>query len=531
MSNNPDIDVLIAGAGPTGTALAIDLARRGVTTRIIDKAAHGFDGSRAKGVQPRTLEVLYDLGVLPDIVARGSVYPPMGVHLGPVTIPYRAMSKGRRGPDVPFPDTWLIPQSSTNRALHDHLESHGGRVELGTELLAVTSRDSHVTARVATADGTEEITARYLVGADGGGSLVRKQIGVQFTGSTDDADRILIVDAAVSGGLSRKYWHVWPGLGGRFIGACPLPHSELFQWMIRLAPDEQPPQTTAEITQRIQSDTRNDRLVIRDVAWQSLFRPNIRLAEHYRRGRVLLAGDAAHVHTPAGAQGLNTGIGDAYNLGWKLAQVLVGADDALLDTYEQERRPIAATVLGLSTKKYQGIGKLDPSSYRRGKDEKQLALTYYGGPLATPAADSTATLRVGDRAPDADLLSADGDHIRLHDIYRGPHFTAIAYGSHARDALRQLAWPTVGAPLHRVTVDAAADTDAESDYGTATLVDGGGLLRTIYGLSTDTLLLIRPDGYIGHIAVHDIVRTTAAAIASLTPAPRASSPARLNVIE
>jgi 2-polyprenyl-6-methoxyphenol hydroxylase-like FAD-dependent oxidoreductase len=221
---------------------------------------------------------------------------------------------------------------------------------------------------------------------------VRKQLGVQFSGSTDEADRILIVDAAVSGGLSRKYWHVWPDLGGRFVGACPLPHSDLFQWMIRLDPSEEPPRSAEEITRRIRSHTNNKRLTVRDIAWQSVFRPNIRLAEHYRRGRVLLAGDA-HVHTPAGAQGLNTGIGDAYNLGWKLAQVLAGANDALLDSYEQERRPIAAGVLGLSTKKYQGIGKLDPSSYRRGKHEKQLALTYFGGPLASPAADRTATLR------------------------------------------------------------------------------------------------------------------------------------------
>jgi 2-polyprenyl-6-methoxyphenol hydroxylase-like FAD-dependent oxidoreductase len=417
------------------------------------------------------------------------------------------MAKGRRGPDVPFPDTWLIPQSSTTRALHARLESLGGRVEFGTELRDVRTDGNLVTARVSASGSTEEITARYLVGADGGASPVRHQLGVRFSGSTDDADRILIVDATVSGRLSRRYWHIWPGLGGRFVGACPLPHTDLFQWMIRLAPGEHPPEGAEHITSRIRSHTGDSQLALRDIAWQSVFRPNIRLAEHYRSGRVLLAGDAAHVHTPAGAQGLNTGIGDAYNLGWKLAQVLAGADPALLDTYEAERRPVAAGVLGLSTRKYQGIGRLNPSSYRRGKQEKQLALSYHGGPLASSATDCTATdrtatLRVGDRAPDADLLSVDGEQVRLFDAYRGPHFTAIGYGRDAAAALSQLDWPAGGAALIRLAVDAGPASDG------AALIDGKGHFRRIYGLNADALLLIRPDGYIGHIALEDFARGT-----------------------
>ena len=507
MTTTSITDVLIVGAGPAGTALAIDLARRGVAVRLIDKAPHAFDGSRAKGIQPRTLEVLDDLGALPDILDQGALYPPMGIHLGPITVPFRMMAKGKRGPDVPYPDTWLIPQHRTDRALHARFESLGGRVGFGTELADFTDHGAHVTARVTTADGGEDITARYLVGADGGASRVRKVVGVEFSGSTDEADRILIVDAAVSGGLSRKYWHVWPGLRGRFVGACPLPHSDTFQWMVRLSPDEQPPQDLAQINARIQAHTHNKRFTLHDVRWQSVFRPNIRLAHSYRRGRVLLAGDAAHVHTPAGAQGLNTGIGDAYNLGWKLGQVLAGADDRLLDTYEQERRPIAAGVLGLSTKKYEGIGKFDPSSIRRGKDEKQLGLTYHGGPLAPLAADRTATLRVGDRAPNADVVAVDGNRVRLFDAYRGPHFTAIAYGAEAADALAKLEWPADGARLNRVIID----------------TDLTGRFAKIYGLSRDTVLLIRPDGYIGHIAIHNIGETITAAAQSMTTHIVASS--------
>jgi 2-polyprenyl-6-methoxyphenol hydroxylase-like FAD-dependent oxidoreductase len=522
MTTTSITDVLIVGAGPAGTALAIDLARRGVAVRLIDKAPHAFDGSRAKGIQPRTLEVLDDLGALPDILDQGALYPPMGIHLGPITIPFRMMAKGKSGSDVPYPETWLIPQHRTDRALHARFESLGGRVDFGTELVDFTDHGTHVTARVTTADGGEDTTARYLVGADGGASRVRKVLGVEFSGSTDEADRILIVDAAVSRGLSRKYWHVWPGLKGRFVGACPLPHSDTFQWMIRLSPDEQPPQDLAQINARIQAHTHNKRLTLHDIRWQSVFRPNIRLAQNYRRGRVLLAGDAAHVHTPAGAQGLNTGIGDAYNLGWKLGQVLAGADDRLLDTYEQERQPIAAGVLGLSTKKYEGIGKFDPSSIRRGKDEKQLGLSYHGGPLAPLAADRTATLRVGDRAPNADVVDADGNRVRLFDAYRGPHFTAIAYGTYAADALAKLDWPADGARLNRVIID----TDSKGETPGSALTDPTGQFAEIYGLSRDTLLLIRPDGYIGHIAIHNIAETISAAAQSMTPHTVTSAPSK-----
>ncbi|GAS91253.1 FAD-dependent monooxygenase [Mycolicibacterium brisbanense] len=522
MTTTTTTDVLIVGAGPAGTTLAIDLARRGVTVRLIDKAPHAFDGSRAKGIQPRTLEVLDDLGALGDIINQGALYPPMGIHLGPITIPFRMMEKGKRGPDVPYPDTWLIPQHRTDRALRARFESLGGRVEFGTELMEFTDHDTHVTAHVATSGGAEDITARYLVGADGGASRVRRALGIEFGGSTDEADRILIVDAAVSGGLSRKYWHVWPGLKGRFVGACPLPHSDKFQWMIRLSPDEAAPQELAQINARIHAHTRNKRLALHDIAWQSVFRPNIRLAANYRRGRVLLAGDAAHVHTPAGAQGLNTGIGDAYNLGWKLGQVLAGADDQLLDTYEHERQPIAASVLGLSTKKYEGIGKFDPSSIRRGKDEKQLALTYHGGPLAPLAADRTKTLQVGDRAPNADLVDADGHRVRLFDSYRGAHFTALAYGAHAAGALAELDWPAAGAQLTRVIVD----TSNKGDLPDGVLTDPTREFARIYGLSRDTLLLIRPDGYIAHIAIHNIAETTRTAVQFVTPHSVRSAPSK-----
>ena len=503
------IDVLIIGAGPTGTTLAIDLARRGLQVRILDKAPKAFDGSRAKGIQPRSLEVFADLGALDDILAAGSLYPKLGLHVGPFNVPWRMFRTVEPTASVPYPNTWLVPQYSVDGALHAQLGRHGHTAEFGHELLDFMQDAETVTATVLTANGQEQITARYLVGADGGSSAVRKTLGIHFGGSTDEQDRILIIDA-ITTGLSRDRWHFWPRLSGNFIGACPLPHTELFQWMIRFAPGEDPPQDLGAIVQRIHAHTGNRRISLRDIQWKSVFRPNIRLAEHYRDGRVFLAGDAAHVHTPAGAQGLNTGVQDAYNLGWKLGQVLAGADKSLLDSYEAERQPIAANVLGLSTKKYQGIGTLDRSVIKRGKDEQQLALTYCEGPLAR-SGDRTDTLRTGDRAPDAELDSTDGRELRLHQTLCGPHFTAIAYGTRAADDLNRLAWPSTGAPLKRITIDAPGQTAGHA------LSDGARTFREAYGVSGDALFLVRPDGYLAHIATRDFLTTTRLAAQSLTP--------------
>ncbi|MQB34289.1 FAD-dependent oxidoreductase [Rhizobium rhizogenes] len=503
------IDVLIVGAGPAGSALAIDLKRRGLSIRIVDKNLEAFPGSRAKGVQPRSLEALEDLGVLDKVLASGSDYPLLGLHVGPLVIPWRMISRQRATSDVPYPNTWLIPQFRTDAALHARLAELGCKVEFDRSLVDLSQTDDVVTTSIDGPNGLETVEARFVVGADGGASTVRRILGIDFAGSTHEEDRMIIADGTTEG-LSRNRWHVWPGAAGRFVGACPLPGGDLFQWMIRLKPEEKPDLSLPALNARIQARIGKSKVVMRDVRWTSVFRPNIRLAEHYRRGRVFLAGDAAHVHTPAGAQGLNTGIQDGYNLGWKLAQVLAGANAALLDTYQQERLPIAASVLSLSTKKYEGIAKLDPSSIRRGKDEKQLAISYRGGPLAS--GDATSKLKPGDRAPDATLLKPSGATERLFKTFLGPHFTAIAYGDEAARALNALKWPNLGAPLRRVFIDAAPSFS--NDYGFA---DSEGTFRKAYGVVGQTTFLVRPDGYIAHIATRNLSGALSGVVDRLAP--------------
>lgn len=507
--SEPAIDVLIVGGGPTGLTLAIDLVRRGLDVRVVDQNTDVFEGSRAKGIQPRTLEVLRDLGVFDDVIRGGCHVPNFRVHLGPLSVPIRPPRK-KASDDVPYPNIWLIPQGRTNRALHRRLQALGTNVEFGREFLALTEHEDFVTAKVGGPSGVEEIIARYLVGADGGSSRVRKQLGIDFVGSTDEEDRIAVVDAAVTG-LSRDRWHVWIRPGGTHFTAFPIPHGELFQVMFRLSPGEEPALDEGSLNERLMPHTGSRDITLRDIQWASVFRVNTRLAETFSCGSVFIGGDAAHVHPPTGAQGLNTGIQDGYNLGWKLAQVLAGADPALLGSYDGERRPVAAAVLGLSTEKYRGMKKLKPSSFRRGVEVRQLRLTYHGGPLSPVSADRTQKLRVGDRAPDAPLSAPTGTTTRLHEILSGPHFTAVAYGPAAVQALDRLDWPPSGDPLTRVAVGAS------SNRVDLNLTDRARSFTKAYGLAGDTLLLIRPDGYIGHIATAEFLRSTRSAADALTP--------------
>ncbi len=512
------VDVLIVGGGPTGTALAIDLRRRGHRIRQVEKSPRAFEGSRAKGIQPRTLEVFEDLGVLDDILSAGDNYPKMGVHLGPAVVPFAMIKTKQPRPGVPHPSTWLISQHRTNAILQARAMALGLSPESNSELISFTQSADRVVATVRRENGTEEdIVARYLVGADGAASLVRKSIGVSFEGTTDDADRVILCDATTRN-LARNRWHIWPGIGGTFVGACPLPNSENFQWMVRVARDEQVDMSDDAVIERVNRRVGN-KIQLTQVVWKSLFRPNIRLASKYRLGRVFLAGDAAHVHPPTGAQGLNTGVQDAYNLGWKLSRVLCGASEELLDTYEAERRPIAASVLGLATKKYEGLGTLDRSSMKRGDDEQQLGLHYRGGPLSGVCSSTQAPVLVGDRAPDAKLQMVDGQQVRLFDLIFGGHFTIVGFGERIDADVADIVWPDEGSQPRRLVI-LPSDTIRPMDTSVRTVVDHAGEFARVYGIKGPTVLLVRPDGYVMVIAAEERTRAVESALESVASISR-----------
>jgi 2-polyprenyl-6-methoxyphenol hydroxylase-like FAD-dependent oxidoreductase len=394
--------VLIAGAGPTGLTLAIDLARRGISCRLIEAAEAPFTGSRGKGIQPRTLEIFEDLGIIEPILAAGGVYPKLCIHLGPLSM--RAGSLGSSKPpteSIPYPNLWMVPQSCTEAILRERLHALGGRVEFDAAIEAVKQDEDGVDA---TFSNGETVRADYVVGCDGGRSTVRKTLGLKLEGETIDEKPMLVADVEIDG-LDRSDWHIWPLSKGGAIGLCPLPNTPFFQ----LTAKAEAIGTDLEGVVRKATGQRIERL-----AWRSMYQPAVRMVNRYRVGRVFLAGDAAHVHPPAGGQGLNTGVQDAYNLGWKLAHVMRGGPDSLLDSYESERLPIAAAVLGLSKR------LLETRSIKRGDATNQLALHYRSSSLSS--GDTLGNLYPGDRMPDMKL--ADGS--RLFEHTRGPHATEIA---------------------------------------------------------------------------------------------------------
>ncbi|MDC0708022.1 FAD-dependent oxidoreductase [Stigmatella sp. ncwal1] len=487
--------VLIVGAGPTGLTLACELARRGVHFRIIEKAPEPFAGSRGKGLQPRTLELFEDLGVLDAVLAAGMRYPPLRAYAEGAVVWEGHMHEHREAtPEVPFPNPWMLPQARTEGILRERLAESGFHVEFATELTGLEQDAEGVTATLLHAGQIQQVRACYLVGADGGRSFVRKQLGVGFEGETRESDRMLIGDVQVDG-LDRAYWHTWPKPGTRTLrlGLCPLPGTNLFQFMAPLGPDEVPELSLESLQKRFDTGSGRSDIRLHGLSWLSLYRVNIRLVDRYRTGNVFLAGDAAHVHSPAGGQGLNTGVQDAYNLGWKLGQVLAGAPEALLDTYEEERRPIAANVLGISTKLHQRSAQGDPNAYQRGTETQQLGLHCRGSSLSRDERATPVGLQAGDRAPDAPCHDATGSPVRLFEAFRGPHFTLLAWGASQTDLVNRLnAHP--GRGVHAYTVVRPGEPSHER-----TLVDTYGHVHRAYGADSGTLMLVRPDGYLGWI--------------------------------
>ncbi|GAA2074696.1 FAD-dependent oxidoreductase [Streptomyces albiaxialis] len=414
-------EVLIVGAGPTGLALACDLARRGVRARLVEASGGLFPGSRGKGLQPRTLEVLDDLGLVDAVLRDGGPYPRMRTWEDGRPTGEHDMVERAEGPGVPYREVWMLPQWRTQELLYERLRALGGDVEFGARLTGLDQDADGVTAHLA--DGPP-VQAAWLVAADGGRSTVRNALGVRMNGESLTERPTLIADIRVEG-IDALHWHVWPSAEGGALALCPLAGTGTFQLVALDAGLGESDDRLARVRRLVAARSHLDAEQVKEVCWASDFRASAALADRFQEGRVLLAGDAAHIHSPAGGQGLNTSVQDAYNLGWKLGLVLRGhAAPALLETYEEERAPLAAGMLGLSTRLHRTGGT------RRGHETHQLDLSYRDGSLAWErrAAPPEDGLRAGDRAPDAACPLPDGTSLRLFDAYRGPHFTLLALG-------------------------------------------------------------------------------------------------------
>ncbi|HEV2653125.1 MAG TPA: FAD-dependent oxidoreductase [Rhizomicrobium sp.] len=470
-------DVLICGTGAAGLTLAIELARRNIEFRLIDKSPEPFRGSRGKGLQPRTLEVFDDLGIVDRIAAAGGFYPLQREYVAGGFEDKAIMEHRDATSAEPYPMIRMLPQFLTEGIMRDRLAELGHQAFFGEELVAFSQDDDGVLATVRRNGRDETIRARYLIGCDGGRSFVRHALDIGFPGTTLGV-RAVVADLRMEG-LNRDVWHRWSEKGQ--IAICPLAGTDLMQLQGPVPMEGDVDLSIDGLSRLIAERTGRSDLVIRYIHWASVFLMNARLADRYRQGRVLLAGDAAHIHPPTGGQGLNTSIQDSYNLGWKLAAALNDAPDTILASYEAERRPVAAEVLGLSTRLLDAAKQGD--AMRRGRETHQLDLGYPDSPLSLACNIPGCPVSAGDRAPDAVCRGAAGQPLRLFDLFRGPHWTLLSLDA-----------PAIGArPGLHVHMIGPHDEISDPD----------GNIGSAYGGSAGWIL-VRPDGYIAAtVAPHD----------------------------
>ncbi|MBD3547886.1 FAD-dependent monooxygenase [Streptomyces sp. JV180] len=511
-------DVLVVGAGPTGLVLACDLARRGIAVRIVDRSPAPPRTSRAKGPNPRSLEILDDLGVAEAVLAAGSAPLPM--------LKYRDRAPVARAdpwagsapsPDAAYDRAWLVAQWRLEEILRARLAGYGVRVELGREVVGLTQPpDTPAEAGAKAEDGPEAdaeasrvvvtfaedrrgeeaaLRARYVVGCDGAHSSVRKLLGIGFEGTTREDQVMVCGDVELAeDALDRGLWHQWFDEDGAVM-LCPIPGTRT-GWWFQAGPERdgrgRPLAPTADGFRRLlahhtglpgQALTRAELL--------STYRVNVRLADRFRAGQVFLAGDAAHVHAIAGGLGMNTGIQDAFNLGWKLGEVLAGrADPELLDTYEEERLPVAARTLDLTSERLRATleairrpgGGLDSAITA---DTTGLGVGYRWSSLAAdrthldarthPDASTHPTgapltadegPQAGDRAPDAPCTeAATGAATRLHRVFAGPRTTVLGFGPGSAAVLDEVAATYGGTGVRTCRVYAADEDRGENRAG------------------------------------------------------------------
>jgi 2-polyprenyl-6-methoxyphenol hydroxylase-like FAD-dependent oxidoreductase len=508
------LDVLVVGAGPTGLTLAAQLQTFGATVRIVDRQLDRVHESRALGVQPRTLEVLRGLGLAEDLVARGNSAVWVQLHAGGRVVRVRLFGLGLD--DTAYPFLLFVSQAETEQLLGDHLATAGVQVERGVELTALQAHDDGVTCTLRHRDGsTEQARARYLVGCDGAHSAVRRGAGIPFKGGAYP-QTFALADLEVDG-LDRDAAHAYTGQDGIVLF---FPLGRPASWrLLAMHPSLQgrrePARPSLEQLQALVDTFTGGRVRLRDPVWRSYFGLQHRHASRYQAGRIFLAGDAAHVHSPAGAQGMNTGIQDAWNLGWKLALVARGvAEEALVDSYDAERRPVGGFVVRFTDRAFSVATSTNPlvrvprtrlvplvlplalrfdRSVGYGfRTVSQLNISYRSSPAVQEGRPALRRgPRAGDRLPDARIVR-DGQACWLGEALAAPGFHLLLCGPPGDwhpsqlSALRHRYPDTLA--VHHLT--RAATPGALHDR------DGQVLVRL--GVDGTAQYLVRPDGHIGY---------------------------------
>jgi len=479
MSEHP---ILIAGAGPTGLSLAITLRRYGVPVRIIDRATTSSAVSKALAVWSGSLEALEGMGVIGDFMAAGQRLHALKVGDAGHELANLAVGEGI---DSPYPFPLLLPQSRTEQILGARLSAFDTAVERDMELVDIAQDNDGVSATIKHTDGcSEDVRASYLVGCDGARSAVRQTLGIAFDGYTEP-ETFLLGDVLIDGGgLDHRSIYLW-WHGGGTIALFPFGDNVWRIFAKRGDNEGAEPPTMAELQQHVDRHGPPG-LRLHDPSWLSAFRINERLAARYQVGRCFIAGDAAHIHSPAGGQGMNTGIQDAVNLGWKLAYVLNGIGDAevLLESYEAERRPVVHDVVAAAAKKQHaafGQGYLKhvikdiaisifgniPAVQRKLQVElSETEIVYRAGPLVALGEPPRRPGRadVGGRARDAQLQDGAAASGPLWGRLSAPRHSLLLFEDHKHPiAVNGLA-QTAGERLQVIRVDADRNKEACTRY-------------------------------------------------------------------
>jgi len=519
-ATRPDCQVLVVGAGPTGLVLAADLLARGVSTRIIDKGDGVNLETRAIGVHARTLEVLDLMGLAERFVEHGQIVRRWRFYTDGK--PRLSLDLSRNGTRFGF--MLDIPQHQTECLLRARVAELGGVIEQRAELTGLTDEAVGVTARVRDAGGgqTRVITAGYVVGCDGAHSRVRHDLGLRFHGHPYPQDWLL-ADVWLDWARPQDVVHAFFRADGLPLVCLPM-RDHQWRLVLPFAGDRAPGAPDLGEIQQLVDQRAPGRVLVSDPTWLASFNCHRRSTDVYRRGHVLLAGDAVHIHTPAGGQGMNTGITDAHNLGWKLALVAAGrAPEQLLDTYGSERAPVAAQVLGFThtlvrfgtvTHPVQralrdtivpAAARVGPIHRRAVRRWTQVHVGYPGSSLTWPDR-GRGRPRPGQRAPDIKVLSRDGPSRLFTVLRRGRHVMVVA----GADPDSALASPVLEPYRDLFEVVARGSGDA----------------RAFRGSRAGAVFLVRPDGYIAARGRPDRLETVLGYLRELSGETEISRPSR-----